>query len=76
MRPRAACRSGSPSPACLTAWLFFLKRPELADAAARRWSLLRSLLVNKYYFDWFNEKVVAAGALLLGGVFGTAATRR
>jgi NADH-quinone oxidoreductase subunit L len=50
----------------LTAWLFFLKRPELADAAARRWSPLRSLLVNKYYFDWFNEKVIAAGALLLG----------
>jgi NADH-quinone oxidoreductase subunit L len=49
-----------------TAWLFFLRRPELADAAARRWSSLRSLLVNKYYFDWFNDKVVAAGALLLG----------
>jgi NADH-quinone oxidoreductase subunit L len=50
----------------LTAWLFFLRRPELADAAARRWSLLRSLLVNKYYFDEFNEKIIAAGALLLG----------
>jgi NADH:ubiquinone oxidoreductase subunit 5 (subunit L)/multisubunit Na+/H+ antiporter MnhA subunit len=24
------------------------------------------LLVNKYYFDWFNEKIVAPGALLLG----------
>jgi NADH-quinone oxidoreductase subunit L len=49
-----------------TAWLFFLKRPQLADAAARRWSGLRSLLVNKYYFDWFNEKIIAPGALLLG----------
>jgi NADH-quinone oxidoreductase subunit L len=42
-----------------TAWLFFLKRPSLADATARKLSLLRTLLVNKYYFDWFNEKIVA-----------------
>jgi NADH-quinone oxidoreductase subunit L len=49
-----------------TAWLFFLRRPQLADAAARRWSALRTLLVNKYYFDWFYEKIVARGALLLG----------
>ena len=26
------------------------------------------LLDNKYYFDWFNEKVVARGALLLGSL--------
>jgi NADH-quinone oxidoreductase subunit L len=49
-----------------TAWLYFLRRPQLAAGAARRWSALRSLLVNKYYFDWFNEKILAAGALLLG----------
>jgi len=24
------------------------------------------ILENKYYFDWFNEKVLAAGARLLG----------
>ena len=50
----------------ITAWLCFLRRPELAAAAARRWSLLRDILLNKYYFDWFNEKILAAGALLLG----------
>jgi NADH-quinone oxidoreductase subunit L len=44
----------------LTAWVFFLKRPALADAAARRFAGLRRLLANKYYFDWFNEHVVAA----------------
>jgi NADH-quinone oxidoreductase subunit L len=49
-----------------TAWLFFLKRPELADAAARRFHALRSVLVNKYYFDWFNEEILAAAARLLG----------
>jgi NADH-quinone oxidoreductase subunit L len=48
------------------AWLFFLWRPALADRVASRLAGLRMLLVNKYYFDWFNEKVIAAGSRLLG----------
>jgi NADH-quinone oxidoreductase subunit L len=43
-----------------TAWLFFLKRPQLADEAAHRLRPLYTILTNKYYFDWFNEKVLAA----------------
>jgi NADH-quinone oxidoreductase subunit L len=43
-----------------TAWLFFLKRPALADQAARRYRLLYRILSEKYYFDWFNEKILAA----------------
>ena len=34
--------------------------------------VLRPLIVigeNKYYLDWFNEKVLAAGARLLGRIF-------
>src|SRR3984885_485751 len=50
-----------------TAWLFFLKRPDLADAAERRFKWLHTILVNKYGFDWFNEHVIVAGARLLGG---------
>jgi NADH-quinone oxidoreductase subunit L len=50
----------------ITAWIFFLYRPGLADAAAQRAQGLRTILVNKYYFDWLNEKLIAAGALLLG----------
>jgi NADH-quinone oxidoreductase subunit L len=50
-----------------TAWVFFLKKPELADAAARRFKWLHTLLVNKYGFDWFNEHVIMAAARLLGG---------
>jgi NADH-quinone oxidoreductase subunit L len=42
-----------------TAWVFFLWRPPLADLAAERLSVLRKLLTHKYYFDWFNENVVA-----------------
>jgi NADH-quinone oxidoreductase subunit L len=48
------------------AWLYFLRRPQLATGAARRWNSVRSLLLNKYYFDWFNEKILVPGALLLG----------
>jgi len=44
----------------VTAWVFFLWRPQLADAAARRFGGLRRLLTHKYYFDWFNEHVIAA----------------
>ncbi|MBS0378825.1 MAG: NADH-quinone oxidoreductase subunit L [Proteobacteria bacterium] len=44
----------------ITAWVFFLWRPELANRAARRLHGLRSVLLHKYYFDWFNEHVIAA----------------
>jgi NADH-quinone oxidoreductase subunit L len=42
-----------------TAWVFFLWRPALADATARRFGWLKNLLDHKYYFDWFNEHVIA-----------------
>jgi NADH-quinone oxidoreductase subunit L len=50
----------------ITAWAFFLRRPEWADEAARRAGALYALLTNKYYFDWFNEKVIAALTRLIG----------
>ena len=50
-----------------SAWLFFLKKPALADAAERRFRWLHGVLVNKYGFDWFNEHVIVAGARRLGG---------
>jgi NADH-quinone oxidoreductase subunit L len=50
----------------VTAWVFFLWRPQLADVAATRLRWLRTLLLNKYYFDWFNEHVVAALTRLIG----------
>ncbi len=43
----------------VTAWVFFLWRPSLADQAARRFGWLRTILIQKYYFDWVNEKVIA-----------------
>ena len=50
----------------VTAWVFFLRQPALADWAARSLGWLRTLLVEKYYFDWFNEKVIAALTRLIG----------
>jgi NADH-quinone oxidoreductase subunit L len=51
----------------LTAYQFYLWKPEWSDAAKKRLSLLYTVLVDKYGFDWFNEHVIAAGARLLGG---------
>jgi NADH-quinone oxidoreductase subunit L len=50
----------------VTAWYLYLKRPELPAGIAARFSRLHRLLVNKYYFDWFNENVVAAGVRSFG----------
>jgi NADH-quinone oxidoreductase subunit L len=43
----------------VTAWLFVLKNPQWGEQARERAGLLYRILVNKYYFDWFNENVIA-----------------
>jgi len=48
------------------AWFFYLKRPDLPDAIARKTSGLYKLLDNKYYFDQFNQWFFAGGARKLG----------
>ncbi len=50
----------------VTAWYLYLRRPDLPDRLAARFSRTYRLLVNKYYFDWFNENVVAAGVRNFG----------
>jgi len=50
----------------LAAWVFFLKKPQWADAVGRALAPLRTVLINKYYFDWFNENVVCLLARGLG----------
>jgi NADH-quinone oxidoreductase subunit L len=49
-----------------TAWWFYLKQPAIPAAIKARFAGLYQLLENKYYFDWFNEHVLAAGTRLLG----------
>ena len=48
------------------AWLFFLRNPSWAAAVQSRLTGLHTLLVNKYYFDWFNENVLARASRGLG----------
>ena len=48
------------------AWWFYLKRPAIPAAIGRALAPLVRVLENKYYMDWFNEHVLAAGARWLG----------
>jgi NADH-quinone oxidoreductase subunit L len=50
----------------VTAWVFYLKAPQIPAAIDRALKPVRTVLENKYYMDWFNEHVLAAGARLLG----------
>jgi NADH-quinone oxidoreductase subunit L len=50
----------------ITAWVFFYWKPSLANTTARWFSWLRTILINKYYFDWINENIIAACSRLLG----------
>jgi NADH-quinone oxidoreductase subunit L len=51
----------------LTAYQFYLWRPDWSDAVQKRFNWLYRILVDKFGFDWFNEHVIVAGARLLGG---------
>ena len=48
------------------AWWFYLKQPSIPAAIKTRFEWAYRLLDNKYYMDWFNEHVLAAGARLVG----------
>ena len=50
----------------VVAWFFYLRRPDIPAALQRRFSFVYRLLDNKYYFDWFNENVLARAARLAG----------
>jgi NADH-quinone oxidoreductase subunit L len=43
-----------------TAWYLYLKKPELPETIGERLAAVHTVLLNKYYFDTFNEKVIAA----------------
>jgi NADH-quinone oxidoreductase subunit L len=50
----------------VVAWWFYLKQPAIPAAIKARFQWVHTLLENKYYMDAFNERVLAAGARLLG----------
>src|SRR5882762_5267095 len=51
----------------LTAYVFFLWRPALSDAAQAKLKWLYVILIDKFGFDWFNEHVIMVSARWLGG---------
>src|SRR5690606_32484768 len=46
----------------LAAWFLYIRRPELPGELATKLGGLYRVLQNKYYFDWFNENVIARGS--------------
>jgi NADH-quinone oxidoreductase subunit L len=50
----------------VSAWFLYLRRPDLPDALRTRFPEFHRMLDNKYYFDWFNEHVVATGTKAIG----------
>ena len=50
----------------VTAYVFYMVIPAVPAAIGRALSPIVKLLENKYYLDWFNEHVLAAGARLVG----------
>ncbi|TDP74824.1 NADH-quinone oxidoreductase subunit L [Roseateles toxinivorans] len=50
----------------VTAYLFYMVKPAIPAAIKNASGPIYKLLDNKYYLDWFNENVLAAGTRLLG----------
>ena len=60
----------------LRAWVSVLKRPDRPTRCASASAGCTRVLVNKYYFDWFNENVICGVARgPRHGCSGTAAIR-
>jgi len=49
-----------------TAYVFYLRRPDIPAAIKERFAFVYRLLDNKYYMDWFNEHVLAPAARAVG----------
>ncbi len=50
----------------VTAWFFYMKRPDIPAAIQQKFSLLHRIMEEKYGFDRFNEVFFAGGSRLLG----------
>jgi NADH-quinone oxidoreductase subunit L len=52
-----------------SAWALYLRWPAIPARLRASLAPLYRVLDNKYWFDWFNENVIAAGARSLGRLF-------
>jgi NADH-quinone oxidoreductase subunit L len=53
----------------VAAWALYIKWPDLPNKIDSKLKPLRVVLENKYWFDWINENIIAAGSRLLGKFF-------
>jgi len=53
----------------VSAWFLYMKAPEWPAKIKNSFSLIYDVLDNKYGFDTFNDKVIAAGTRGLGNIF-------
>jgi NADH-quinone oxidoreductase subunit L len=58
------------------AWLCYIVMPTIPSILAHRFSWIYSLLVNKYGFDTFNQKVLVKGTKAMGSLFYRAGDQR
>ena len=52
-----------------SAWFIYMKRPQIADMAEQKLSLVHKLLENKYFMDDLYIKIFAAGGRSAGSAF-------
>ena len=50
------------------AWYLYLHNPDFVPVLQRRFSHMYKLLLNRYYFDEFNDKVFTHGSLAIGNM--------
>lgn len=53
----------------VTAWYCYIQRPELPKMFAERFATVRYVLLKRYGFDAFNERVIVRGTQLLSNFF-------
>lgn len=50
----------------VTAYVFYMVKPAIPAWIKSKFGFVYTVLENRYFFDWFNERVLSAGARLLG----------
>ena len=50
----------------VTAYVFYMLKPEIPAAIQQRFGFIYRLLENKYYMDWINEHLLAPAARATG----------
>ncbi len=58
-----------------TAWLLYIKRPDLPAKIQARTGALYALLINNYYIDRFNDWLLAGGFRRIGALFSNVGDR-